>query len=113
MATLAQLVESEKKKSAFRIAKKLQSYARRYHRYKHRTHELKKSTTAVISPAFDVSLQATIYYAEFIIKGHHGGAWAPDPFLDNAMRRNATFIRNQYKTVVARAVNAYNRQNGK
>ena len=111
MATLEQLVESEKKKSAFKIAKKLQSYARRYHRYKHRTHELKKSTTAVISPSFDVALKATKFYAPFVINGH--GTWAPDPFLDNAMARNEKFVKAQYQTVIARAVNAFNRQNRK
>ena len=110
MRTLESFVKEENNKARFKIAKKLQSYARRYHRYKHRTRTLMRSTVPVYGDNA-VSITATAPYAPFVINGH--GTWLPDPFLENAIRRNEKFIRDQYKTVVARGVAAFNRQNKK
>ena len=110
MATLEEFIKIEHGRSRLKIAKKLQAYARRYHRYKHRTHKLKGSTVPVLpSNSLFVGVTATIDYAKYVINGH--GTWAPDPFLEVAMARNRQFARDQLKTCVARAVRAYNRQN--
>ncbi len=106
---LDELITQEYEKSKAVIAKKLQWYARRYHRYRHRTRTLMRSTTPVLNKSLNVGLQATAFYAPFVINGH--GTWLPDPFIDNALQKNRAFVRNQYKTVAARAVRKYNAQN--
>jgi hypothetical protein len=108
LRTLKSFVEEENDKARFKIAKKLQSYARRYHRYKHKTRTLMRSTVPVYGDNA-ISITATAEYATFVINGH--GTWAPDQFLENALYRNREFVKNQYKTVVARGVAAFNRQN--
>jgi len=107
--TIKSYVDAELKKSETKIAKKLQSYARRYHRYTHRTRTLMRSTVPILGVSGGVTITATAPYATFVINGH--GTWAPDPFLQVALTRNRKFVIDQYKTVVARGVRAFNKGN--
>jgi len=96
-----------------RINEKLLHDAREIHRYKHDTRNLRNATKikGKVTDPKGLLLYVDLNkadYGEYIIKGQR--SWKGDPFLDQAMEKNAEYIQEQIQTAVNGATIEFNRK---
>ena len=115
--TLSDFIKEEYEKSKIVVAKRLEWYAKRNHRYKNRTGNLTRSISVLRTRPYQ-KMKASMFYANNIQNGFHpygnkNAWWEPDPFLKNAIEENKDFIRNEYRLAVVRGTRRFNREGGK
>ena len=94
------------------ITKRLQHTAKEEHRYKHRTRNLRNATDVTYKENedyFDITLKvdnSKASYGKYIIRGH--GTWKADPFLNNALKTEESYIYQRVQQAVDNAVSEMN-----
>jgi hypothetical protein len=94
------------------IAKYIEDYAKRNHRYNDQTHKLSnsiKSSIKISDGLYSVDIyidEGKAPYAKHIVDGHR--SWAPDKFLDKALIENESYINQQIEIAISNAIQEFN-----
>lgn len=100
-------------KKLHKIGYFLAEYAKKNHRYNHRTGNLKRSTRFWVNKSISrvrlyISEQQA-HYGKYVHEGH--GTWKPDRFIDNAIKRNKDYIDREVAEAMRDATKEWNRKN--
>jgi len=94
------------------IAKYIEDYAKRNHRYNDQTHNLSnsiKSKVTIKDGLYSVDIyidEGKAPYAKHIVDGHR--SWAPDKFLDKALTDNESYINSKIEAAIEAAITEFN-----
>ena len=111
-AIFQRIFDKKLKQAERRIIERLQYDVKERHRYKHKTYNLRNSTTVKGSLLSKKGVLVEVNlgkarYATYIIGGTRH--WAPDPFIEDAMKRNESFINEQLEWAGQQAAVEFNR----
>lgn len=80
--------------------------AKYQHRYKVRTGRLQQATKAMVRDlTADLYIDDSIApYGVYVHEGHHNGAWAPDKFVEKALKNGEPALMRSLGNAIQRAI---------
>jgi len=83
----------------------MEGLAKYQHRYKVRTGRLQSATRAMVRDLVgDLYIDDAIApYGVYVHEGHHNGAWAPDRFINDALRNGEPALMRSIDNAIKRA----------